>query len=347
MNYALIVENSGQRSIHKVVLNPDESIAVGRAWQNDIIVDDEYVDARHIEISSSSEGQLSIEDLNSRNGTHVDRAAIAAKTGYPSGSVINLGETTIMLHQVETDVAAALARDAVHSANRAFGTLAWVLVASLLAGLAALLNIYWLSTEEVNSELLATGFLGIAVLFCAWCLIAGMVSKIFRNKIFGKLHWIFISLLFTLQVFSNLLLDFLRFNLDSSISDTLLTDGILVASLCLLVYGALSLCTRIAKSSKLATTCTLIAMVLIFKYITPMLADEHELWTANANISRVNLPPKLLVVAPTTLEKHSQKTSDLFTELEKKVSIANAASLNSPRATESLKAAALSVRGHN
>lgn len=48
-------------------------ITVGRAYDNDVVVDDPHVAAHHLRIARSDEGVLTAEDLGSRNGLHVDR----------------------------------------------------------------------------------------------------------------------------------------------------------------------------------------------------------------------------------------------------------------------------------
>jgi hypothetical protein len=47
-------------------------VSIGRGYDNDVIVDDPYVAARHLRLFRDSEGQLVAEDLGSANGTFLD-----------------------------------------------------------------------------------------------------------------------------------------------------------------------------------------------------------------------------------------------------------------------------------
>src|SRR5258708_39987342 len=47
-------------------------VRIGRGYDNDVIVDDPYVAARHLRIFRDERGQLVAEDLGSANGTFLD-----------------------------------------------------------------------------------------------------------------------------------------------------------------------------------------------------------------------------------------------------------------------------------
>jgi FHA domain-containing protein len=55
---------------HRFIGTP---ITVGRAYDNDVVVDDPHVAAHHLRIARNDEGVLVAEDLGSRNGLYVDR----------------------------------------------------------------------------------------------------------------------------------------------------------------------------------------------------------------------------------------------------------------------------------
>jgi pSer/pThr/pTyr-binding forkhead associated (FHA) protein len=48
-------------------------ITIGRAYDNDVVVDDPHVAAHHLRIARNDDGALIAEDLGSRNGLYVDR----------------------------------------------------------------------------------------------------------------------------------------------------------------------------------------------------------------------------------------------------------------------------------
>jgi hypothetical protein len=48
-------------------------VCVGRGYDNDVVIDDPYVAARHLRVFRDAEGQLVAEDLGSVNGLYLDR----------------------------------------------------------------------------------------------------------------------------------------------------------------------------------------------------------------------------------------------------------------------------------
>jgi pSer/pThr/pTyr-binding forkhead associated (FHA) protein len=89
----------------RCIFNQD-SIALGRAYSNDMILDDLYVSPHHI-IISHEKGFLQLQDLGSDNGAKVnENQSIQAKTiPIQSGDIVSIGKTRLRIvlssHQVE------------------------------------------------------------------------------------------------------------------------------------------------------------------------------------------------------------------------------------------------------
>ena len=68
-------------------------ITIGRGYDNDVIVDDPYVAARHLRIFRDAEGRLVAEDLGSANGTFVNRKRLEphVKTSLRNGDYVQTG----------------------------------------------------------------------------------------------------------------------------------------------------------------------------------------------------------------------------------------------------------------
>ncbi len=71
---------------------------VGRAYSNDVIIEDRYVSPEHFVISTTEEGELVAEDCGSLNGLKVvgERATVA-RARLSSGIRIKLGETVLRI----------------------------------------------------------------------------------------------------------------------------------------------------------------------------------------------------------------------------------------------------------
>ncbi|MBW3081471.1 FHA domain-containing protein FhaB/FipA [Bifidobacterium saguinibicoloris] len=75
-----------------------ETITLGRAASNTVVLDDEFVSSHHARIyQDPTSGQWAIEDLGSTNGTVVNGQRLAAPTVLPARMPVRIGATTFEL----------------------------------------------------------------------------------------------------------------------------------------------------------------------------------------------------------------------------------------------------------
>ena len=103
-----IVDHRGRlRHRHRL---GDSAVTLGRGYQNDLIVDDPYVDPRHLKIESTEAGDWVVTDLGSRNGTWESRFQLRVTSALlQPGQQLTLGRTTIRVLALDHAVAPALA----------------------------------------------------------------------------------------------------------------------------------------------------------------------------------------------------------------------------------------------
>lgn len=328
MSYVMVIETSGHRQTHKLSLSPSKSITVGRAWQNDVIVDDEYVDASHLHVTLKDDGAIQVSDLGTRNGSRLRKQRIVDEATYTVGSPIVIGDSSISIHDTNAVVVPAQKLDSAHVASRLFSSFAWVVIAVLAAATGLVGSAYFTSASEATSEALSEQILGAGLLAIVWCLLASFVGKLFRHRMYLKLHWLLSCFIIVAVPVVTLVVDVLRFNLDSGVSEIALVNGSSALLILLFAYGTLSLSTRLAFKKKLAGASLLALMPLFFSVITPMLVEEHDRWTYVAGVQRVNQPPSLFFAKPISLQEHIRKTDDLFAELDAEVEAEASNSLN-------------------
>ena len=76
----------------------DETITLGRAPSNTLVLDDEFVSSHHARIyRDSGTGRWTIEDLDSTNGTVVNQHRISAPTLLAARTPVRIGATTFEL----------------------------------------------------------------------------------------------------------------------------------------------------------------------------------------------------------------------------------------------------------
>ncbi|WP_203567790.1 FHA domain-containing protein FhaB/FipA [Aestuariimicrobium ganziense] len=75
------------------------TVALGRAADSTLNIDDDYASTRHAQITQDEEGHWWVEDLGSTNGTAVNTLLITQRTRVQSGDVIRIGRTQMRLEK--------------------------------------------------------------------------------------------------------------------------------------------------------------------------------------------------------------------------------------------------------
>lgn len=78
------VDRAGQR------LDVDTAITIGRSPECDLQMNDNFLSSRHARIASDS-GELSIEDLQSTNGTYVNQQIVKGRVHLERGDIVQVG----------------------------------------------------------------------------------------------------------------------------------------------------------------------------------------------------------------------------------------------------------------
>jgi Inner membrane component of T3SS, cytoplasmic domain len=151
-------------------------IRVGRSYDNDIIVDDPYVDPRHLRIMRNEAGLLVAEDLGSVNGLFSDQSPDRTERLVVDGNrLICIGRTYLRIR--EEGHAVAPARVASHQVR------SWPLLVVL--GVAALGGVALFQWLGETSEPKPSDYLMMLLLVCCVVLVwAGgwaMLSRVFSG----------------------------------------------------------------------------------------------------------------------------------------------------------------------
>ncbi len=73
------------------------AVTLGRAGDNTVVLDDEYVSGHHCRLVPVEDGQWRLEDLGSTNGTYVNESRLRAPAVIPVGTPVRIGATTFTL----------------------------------------------------------------------------------------------------------------------------------------------------------------------------------------------------------------------------------------------------------
>jgi pSer/pThr/pTyr-binding forkhead associated (FHA) protein len=152
---------------------------IGRGYDNDVIIDDPYVAARHLRVFRDEAGQLVAEDLGSTNGTFLDGDRTRLARIVVDGELpIRIGKTHLRIreshHEVERERMAAPERPTLPVAAVA------ALGASLL-GVSAL-QIWLAQTGEQRASSYLAPLLGVVAMVLVWAGIWALMSRIFSGS---------------------------------------------------------------------------------------------------------------------------------------------------------------------
>jgi hypothetical protein len=154
-------------------------VRIGRGYDNDVIIDDPYVAARHLRVFHDEAGQLVAEDLGSANGTFLDGGRERLARFVVDGKhPIRIGKTHLRIRDVNHEV------EGERLAATEWQTLPVVAAAALGASLLGLsaLQIWLVQTGEMRASGYLGPLLGIVAMVLLWAGIWALMSRIFSGS---------------------------------------------------------------------------------------------------------------------------------------------------------------------
>jgi hypothetical protein len=285
---ALIVEvlNAADRTVRTRVRADALPLTIGRAWDNDVIVEDLYVDARHARIHRDEAGNLCVEDLGSLNGLVVTgedgsgerRARVVAG----AGTEVRLGRTLLRFHDPADPVPPALP-DLVDAPGRPGLAArpgppaetgwslptgpAWRLGAPLAAAGIIALQV-WLGSYERNiaNEVLY-GVLGFVVIAALWTGVWALAARVVVGRFNFTGHYAVISAAVAVAVLLHMLGQWVVFAFPGTRLWAFVEGGAYLPLVAAAVAGHLALASRMTPRRQVragvATSAVLFAFVLV------------------------------------------------------------------------------------
>jgi hypothetical protein len=161
---------------------------VGRAYDNDVVIDDPHVAAHHLRIARHADGSLHAEDLGSRNGLFVDRErARRDDVALDGDTVLSIGTTLV---RVRTSAQAVAPEEPI--VRR---TSFWPAAIGCIAGVVALavLDLWLGETAEPKAIRYFMPLLILAVLVAVWTTGWSIVARVFTGHARFGLHFLIVA----------------------------------------------------------------------------------------------------------------------------------------------------------
>ncbi|OMH28377.1 FHA domain-containing protein [Motiliproteus sp. MSK22-1] len=192
-------------------------VSLGRAYRNDVILTDPFVDAFHGELGCDENGELSVRDINSRNGIQVAGSWLRS-TSQPleSGETLTLGKSHLRVFRADQPVPEALALSSMESVFNQVSKV-WIVALGLCLLIAMILLEKRLSSLGSFSLMTHVGeLLGVFTIVLAYAGVWALLGRIFRHD--GRFlgHCVIIILTLISLHLGEYLLQWLLFNLNIS-----------------------------------------------------------------------------------------------------------------------------------
>lgn len=159
-----------------------ETVRVGRAYDNDIVLDDPYVAPHHLLVQRDADGILTAQDLGSVNGVYVDKTR-AVRHALTDTTILRFGQTSIRVCAPNKQVALEQKLPEIKRA--------WIKTALLYAILLLILNLYfWGSTSTAYklSDFIKGNLVLVGGIF-AWSGFWAVLSRIFSGTLYFGRHF--------------------------------------------------------------------------------------------------------------------------------------------------------------
>lgn len=293
-------------------------VRVGRAYDNDLIVDDPYVCAHHCEIVREADGQLTVRDLGSVNGT--GEATRESPLRLEQGTKVRIGRSTLCVRDPAAPVAptridparTGLARE--WPPRSTLVSLAIVLVVGAATALVAFLD----STAEFKfGRYVLREQIPMLAVVALWASVWAMVSRVTMHR-FAFMRHVTIAVSVMLAMLAvEFIFGFLKFGFASprpfEIAETLVS----AVAIALLLYWHLRLCGEHGRR-RMALASALIAAFLTGTVVVEDYLDAREFDTA-ASYSATLKPPLFQFVASRPVDDFLATSADLRERVEREI----------------------------
>lgn len=243
-------------------------ISIGRAFDNDLILEDAYVCAHHLCLTRHEHG-WELHDLDSRNG--LERAAEAKEAVLRSGDEVRIGHTTLHFYEAEHPTPPALPLD--RREERLVGLGQEFIWTGLIAAtvVVSMLGLLFESFDEWKPQTalspITGGLLETTLVAAVWAL----VGRVLRHRAHFLAHlsvWLLFGLV---SIVATLVAQSIAYNVGSASLEAILETGLGLAILASAIWASLTLATQLAIPRRLGA-----ALAMAFVFVGVGVADELQ-----------------------------------------------------------------------
>ena len=290
---------------------------IGRAYDNDVILDDEYASPHHLVIERNEQGTLRITDLNSENGLYrmpamkrIDNVLIE------TDNLLLVGGTQIRIRRTNFVVAPTVLAN--RRRNSMQNTLAstWLFLPLLLAVSALLLLQQYSSTfQKIKYQRLVLETVAPLLGLMIWAGIWAFIGRILGHRAVFIAH-ANIVLLAIISIFGlNWFADYYSFAFSATTSTEFIVTFTFTLLGGILLYGHLLLATRMKVKRAAITSCLVVGgLLVIFLFSDYVINTEFN---SKLSYPTVLKPSASIAGRPLSLEQFFSKAQAMKQRLDK------------------------------
>ena len=280
-----VIQPDGARARHRLNGAP---LTLGRALANDIIVDDPYVDATHVRLTTESDGTVIVEDLESVNGIVANDDRLSGRIIARPGDTLRVGHTTIRFRDPNESVPPALvdqasvaptvqtpAAVAIPRSRRRFVTETSVGLVLLLAVMAAYAFNSWLGDSSRSSTNDATSVaLGAAIGLSVWAGLWSIASRVIVHGFRFMGHIGVASAIVLAALLWSIIEAWLQFFFPDSLFDTATAYVVMLGLLAVLVAAHLALASTMPRRRQWRVGAIVAGVVVAVSSLAALTKDD-------------------------------------------------------------------------
>lgn len=153
-----------------------DDVRIGRAYDNDVVIDDPHVAPHHLRIARDEAGLLQAEDLGTRNGLHTtDSDARQTRVVLDGDRILRLGRSLLRVRTPDFVVPPE------RVPGRVLHTAPIIAVLGVVAIALSLLTLWLNETQQTQPSNYLLAVIGVAFLVLVWTTVWSVLSRIFTG----------------------------------------------------------------------------------------------------------------------------------------------------------------------
>lgn len=310
----VVIEVISEGNIPRFERVSSSVIRIGRALDNDIIIDDLYIDPHHLELNVSESGAWQVVDLDTQNGIQIDRRTLT-QANIASGDEFTIGKSRLRIFDEFHQMPTALSLRNLEHLLLNFASKPLLVGLISLVALTPCLTLYFNSIgNEISAEryLMAafSSVVGIVFVGAFWSFLAKLLKGQFRIIITLIIAMTIISI----STFLKPVISTVYYNFPGVSGVNALQTLLSAMLLGLYLYLMMTITTRLKQRIVLGIS-SLVALGMIAIYIVGQYSDRDQFQFYPVYDGAVYSPQFLLRSGHST-EDYLEKLTGVFAEAD-------------------------------